>query len=66
MSKNYSILCRTTSYRNTPQATETFSESISPKRGSFALESTKLSTDDEMPLSSDPMSMAQGCLKSVV
>ena len=60
---NYSPRCLSTSYRKTPQATDTFKDSISPNNGSLALWSAALRMEGEIPRSSEPIMMAHGWLK---
>ena len=60
---NYSR-CLTISYKNIPQATETFKDSIFPYIGSLAFESTNLSIEGVIPLPSAPIIIAHESLKS--
>lgn len=57
--------CRTVSYKNTAQATETFKEPISPSKGIFAQWSETFKMDGVIPLSSDPMTIAVGFVNSI-
>lgn len=62
---SYSLfLCRTASYIITPAATETLSEPICPLIGMAANVSQRRSISSDMPLSSAPITMATGPVKS--
>ena len=64
--KSYRFLCRTISYKKTPQATETFNEFISPNKGIAALLSTRFKIDFDTPFPSEPKTTASGFFKSKV
>lgn len=62
---SYSLfLCRTASYIITPAATETLSEPICPLIGMAANVSQRRSISSDMPLSSAPITMPTGPVKS--
>jgi hypothetical protein len=58
-------LCRTASYKNAPQATDTLSDPIVPNIGNFAFSSIIFKTDGLIPRSSEPITIATPFFKSI-
>ena len=58
--------CLTASYKIAPQATETFRDCVFPVIGNFIFSSAWCRTSLEIPVSSFPITMAQGSEKSTL